>query len=55
MCSYLKNRKHKVQTSNNFNTAKTIINGVLQGSTYRPHLFDLFINDLVLFPTETVK
>ena len=55
MCSYLKNRKQRVQTNNNFNAAKTIINGVLQDSSYRPLLFNLFINDLVLFPTETVE
>ena len=32
MCSYLKNRKQRVQINNNFSAAKTVIAGVPQGS-----------------------
>ena len=32
MCSYLKNRKQRVQINNNFSATKSVIAGVLQGS-----------------------
>ena len=54
MCSYLKNRKQRVQINNNFSATKSVIAGVLQGSIDGPLLFNLFINDLVLFLTETM-
>ena len=54
MCSYLKNRKQRVQINNNFIATKTVIVEVPQGSINRPLLFNLFINDLVLFLTETM-
>ena len=54
MCSYLKNRKYRVQINSNFNTAKAIITGISQSSIDGPLLFNLFMNDLVLFQTETM-
>ena len=49
MCSYLKNCKQKVVINNSAITTQTVIAGVSQGSLDGPRLFNLFINDLVLF------
>ena len=46
MCSCLKNRKQSVQTNNNFSSGK-------KGFIHGPLLFNLFINDSVLFLTDT--
>ena len=54
MCSYLKNRKYRVQINSTFNAAKTIITAVSKSSIDGPLLFNLFMNDLVLFQTETM-
>ena len=54
MCSYLKNRRQRVQINNNFSATKTVIVGIPQGSTNGPLLFNLFINDPALFLTKTM-
>ena len=54
MCSYFKIRKQRVQINSNFSATKTVIAGVPHGSIDAPFLFNLFINDLVLFLTETM-
>ena len=46
---YLKNRKQKVVINNSTSTTQTVIAGVPQGSIDGPFLYNLFINDLVLF------
>ena len=54
-CGYLKIRKQRVQINSNFNDTKTVIAEVPQGSLDGPLLFNLFINDLVLFLTEILS
>ena len=49
MHSYLKNRKQQVQISNKFSSENTVIAGFPQGSIDGQLLFNLFINDLILF------
>ena len=49
MCSYLKDRRQADQMNNNFSSYKRVQAVVPQGSIDRRRLFNLFINDLVLF------
>ena len=53
MCSYLKDRRQAVQINNSFTSYKKFQAGVPQGSIDGLHLFNLFINGLVLFLSKT--
>ena len=48
-CSYLKNRRRRVQINNRFSSLKEVIAEVPQGSIDEPLIFNLFINDIFLF------
>ena len=48
-CSYLKNRRQRVPINNTFSSLKKVTAGIPQGSIEGLLLFNLFINDLLLF------
>ena len=53
MCNYFKDQRQAVQININFNSYKKVQAVALQGSIDGPLLFNLFINDHVLFSSET--
>ena len=52
MCSYLKSRKQRTQINIYFSLEKNVIAGVPQDSIDGLLVFDLFINDFILFLTQ---
>ena len=55
MRSYLTNSKKRVRVNKNFTTWESIIAEILQGSMLGPLLFNVCINDLFLFVSNSLR